>query len=382
MELPWLGAWNNTSLGNSLLKHKILLRPAQLDPALIGHPLPWDLYTESGVLVAGAGLVIANETDFLRLSARPLYQQSKSAQIGDSPLDLLEELAARAEALLYEPAENVPVPLYELVDGLLELARADADACLGFTRLTPLARPALRHSLLVLLVAQRLARYLEFSAAETFSLAGAALTMNLADLEAHDRALADDMPALALASAGLAEHPTRAAESLRRIGVDDPAWLDCVLQHHEGMDGGGFPAGLAGGEIGLPARILRVADSYCLRVSGRYYQPPRHRRHAMQEIFGVELSHLDTQIATLLLRLWGTRPPGTLLRLSNRESACVARGGPGGQARFGVSFLDARSRPLEPPRERNLENRFFAPRAFLHVDPAWPPIAWKQIWGY
>ena len=33
-----------------------------------------------------------------------------------------------------------------------------------------------------------------------------------------------------------------------------------ALQHHERLDGSGFPAGLHGGEIILPARIIAVAD--------------------------------------------------------------------------------------------------------------------------
>jgi len=45
-----------------------------------------------------------------------------------------------------------------------------------------------------------------------------------------------------------------------------------ILHHHERYDGGGYPDGLAGEEIPLPARILAVADSYDAMASDRPYR--------------------------------------------------------------------------------------------------------------
>lgn len=357
-----------------------MLRPAPLDPTLIGQTLPWDLYTESGVLVAGAGRIIANEADFQRLSARPLYLRDDGAASDDTPLHRLEAEAARAEELLYAPTPPEARPLYQLVDALLAVARDDGEACLGYLRLVPVTRPALRHCLLVLFLSHAVARHLEFTERETFALAGAALTMHLADMEAHDQALRAEPVATALARAGLAEHPLRAAAALRALGVDDALWLDGVEQHHESMDGSGLPAGLAGAEISLSARILHVADSYGLRIAASHYRPAT--RQPLQETFGVELPRLDTQIATVLLRIWGTRPPGTLLRLRNGEIAAIARGVAGGHPRFAVSFIDARQRPMDPPRERDMHMRQFTPRAEVQLAPEWANVNWKRMWGY
>lgn len=47
-----------------------------------------------------------------------------------------------------------------------------------------------------------------------------------------------------------------------------------VLQHHERMDGSGYPNGLAGDEILLEARILGVADVVEAMVSHRPHRPP------------------------------------------------------------------------------------------------------------
>ncbi|MCR4411428.1 MAG: HD domain-containing protein, partial [Thermoguttaceae bacterium] len=56
-------------------------------------------------------------------------------------------------------------------------------------------------------------------------------------------------------------------------GVNQLSYLiPGVLHHHERYDGKGYPDGLAGDTIPLPARILAVADSYDAMVSDRPYR--------------------------------------------------------------------------------------------------------------
>jgi HD-GYP domain-containing protein (c-di-GMP phosphodiesterase class II) len=45
-----------------------------------------------------------------------------------------------------------------------------------------------------------------------------------------------------------------------------------ILEHHENFDGSGYPFGLAGTEISLFARIIRVADSFDSMTSTRVYK--------------------------------------------------------------------------------------------------------------
>ncbi len=360
-----------------------MLRPAQLDLSLIGQPLPWDLFTESGVLVAGEGMVIPDEPYFLRLVSRPLFLKIESGHIAGGVPDRLAELAARIGAALdMEPEALDPVAIAEAAGDLCALFHVDADLCLGYPRLVQLARPAVAHSLHVLFVSQLLADEMDLSEGERAGLACAALTMNLADLPLHDR-LANQAGSLGNdEKLRLHSHPVRAAELLERAGVRDAGWLETVARHHENMDGSGYPNRLSGADIPLTARILRVADTYCAKITGRHYRPPKSARFALQEIFGREKGRLDGQIAILLLRRVGLFPPGTLVRLANRESACIARLGRGGQVRLGVSFLDARGRPLDPPRERDVSTRTYQLRSVIEIEPTWPAIDWKRLWGY
>jgi len=98
----------------------------------------------------------------------------------------------------------------------------------------------------------------------------------------------------------------------------------------------------------------------------------------MQELFGIDRHRLDEQLASLLMRRLGLYPPGTLVRLENGESACIARRGQGGSVRRAISFLDAEGRLLEPPRGRDLATHTI--RGLLSPDPAWPAVEWERIW--
>lgn len=63
-----------------------------------------------------------------------------------------------------------------------------------------------------------------------------------------------------------------------------PIVTGIILQHHERMDGSGYPFGLKGGEIPLPSKIVIVADSLDAMTSYRPYKRPKCIRKAVEEL--------------------------------------------------------------------------------------------------
>lgn len=68
-------------------------------------------------------------------------------------------------------------------------------------------------------------------------------------------------------------------------GIDFP-WpiADIVLQHHERLDGSGYPAGLKGDEIMLAAKIMAVADTVEAMAAHRPYRPSLGTDTALEEL--------------------------------------------------------------------------------------------------
>ncbi|MCG2771126.1 MAG: HD domain-containing protein [Desulfobacterales bacterium] len=70
------------------------------------------------------------------------------------------------------------------------------------------------------------------------------------------------------------------------ITSSPPAWpvAQGVLQHHERLDGSGYPSGVTAGEITPEAKILAVADVVEAMASHRPYRPALGIEKALEEI--------------------------------------------------------------------------------------------------
>ena len=83
--------------------------------------------------------------------------------------------------------------------------------------------------------------------------------------------------------------------------------LQAILQHHERLDGSGYPAGLTDKEIILEARILGVADVVEAMVSARSYGPAQGIGQALEEIHQKSGILYDPEVANICLKLFVER---------------------------------------------------------------------------
>jgi diguanylate cyclase (GGDEF)-like protein/putative nucleotidyltransferase with HDIG domain len=98
----------------------------------------------------------------------------------------------------------------------------------------------------------------------------------------------------------IASHAERGARILARCGFGEIAvW---VRHHHERVDGGGYPDGLAGDAIPLESRILHVADAYEAMTRGRSYQPRMTGEAALAELERLAGTQFDVRCVAALRR--------------------------------------------------------------------------------
>lgn len=81
----------------------------------------------------------------------------------------------------------------------------------------------------------------------------------------------------------ISAHPATAYEALLHIPFPWPV-ADVVHQHHERLDGSGYPSGLKGSQIHPWARIIAVADVVDAVTSHRPYRPGMPRQNAIDEL--------------------------------------------------------------------------------------------------
>jgi HD-GYP domain-containing protein (c-di-GMP phosphodiesterase class II) len=102
------------------------------------------------------------------------------------------------------------------------------------------------------------------------------------------------------------EHPQTAFNILKNVVFPWPVAL-VALQHHERVDGSGYPRGLRGDAILLEARIMAVADVVEAMSSHRPYRPALGLERALAEIERGRGTAYDSTVANVCLNLFRQR---------------------------------------------------------------------------
>ncbi len=98
-------------------------------------------------------------------------------------------------------------------------------------------------------------------------------------------------------------HPQTGFEILKTVAFPWPL-AEIILQHHERLDGSGYPRGLSGDRLSPEARILAVADVVEAMASHRPYRPALGIDAALQEIIGKRATQFDPDAVDACVRLF------------------------------------------------------------------------------
>lgn len=89
---------------------------------------------------------------------------------------------------------------------------------------------------------------------------------------------------------------------LQENGQTNEAILRGVVEHHEKMDGSGYPQGLKAQEIHLFARIIAVADVFDAMTSDRCYRASVSPFTVADEMLRAASTHLDVEVVSVFLQ--------------------------------------------------------------------------------
>jgi putative nucleotidyltransferase with HDIG domain len=133
-------------------------------------------------------------------------------------------------------------------------------------------------------------------------------------------------------------HSSHGFEMLQHNGDIDVTAALVALQHHEKMDGTGYPWGLQGAEISEYARIVAVADVYDALTTDRVYRRRFMPHEALNMIERDANTHFDPVIVKAFQRYVAVYPPGSLVQLNTNKVAVVVTSSSGSPTRPVVRY--------------------------------------------
>lgn len=98
-----------------------------------------------------------------------------------------------------------------------------------------------------------------------------------------------------------------------------------ALQHHERMDGAGYPRGLKGEEIHKYARIISVADVFDAVTSHRSYRPAMLPHQGIEILFGGNGTQFDRRQVESFKNCIAIYPPGITVKLNDGRTGIVSK---------------------------------------------------------
>ena len=97
-------------------------------------------------------------------------------------------------------------------------------------------------------------------------------------------------------------HAEAGYQIVKEIAFSEPI-AEMVHQHHERLDGSGYPKGLVGNRICEEAKVLAVADTLEAMANSRPYRPAKGLNAALDEIKAEAGAKLDTKVVDAVFQL-------------------------------------------------------------------------------
>jgi putative nucleotidyltransferase with HDIG domain len=113
----------------------------------------------------------------------------------------------------------------------------------------------------------------------------------------------------------------------RELLAGVPGVSEMVIQiageHHEKMNGGGYPRGIPGAQISQIGRMTAIVDVYDALTSNRVYHKGMEPTEVLKKLLEWSGTHLDGSLVQQYIRALGIYPVGSLVRLSGGRLAIV-----------------------------------------------------------
>ncbi len=203
-----------------------------------------------------------------------------------------------------------------LIGGIADSMLVDADVAIQLMADKVGGEDVYIHSLNVAILSMILGRELKAPPPAMKLLGVGALLHDIGKSELPERVVRKAGALTAAEQSVFQTHPSKGVDMARNMEVA-PEVRAIIEQHHEHIDGTGYPRKLTGAQMTLLTRIVCLVNAYdnlCNPVDPKRALTPHE---ALSLIYGQRRAHFDPTVLTTFVRSVGIYPPGTVVALNN-----------------------------------------------------------------
>ena len=240
----------------------------------------------------------------------PVYEQSQIAT-----REIFETIANEQDLDL--------TAVSEILDGMVESIGRTPDALLWLAKLKQTDNYAYNHALNVSITLMAFGSFLALSKKQIKEVGLAGLLQDVGKVKLSTDILLKKDRLTREEFEYAKKHVDESLKILEGTANIPNTVIFLVAQHHERIDGSGYPYQLRNNQIGLPSQIAGLIDTYCAITSHKSYAKGVFHQQALEEIHSLSGKQFSTELVDQLVQFMGMYPVSSLVELNSGEVGVV-----------------------------------------------------------
>jgi HD-GYP domain-containing protein (c-di-GMP phosphodiesterase class II) len=248
----------------------------------------------------------------------------------ESELGAATNAFAKTQELLQHVVEDIragnhmQVKVIEsVIEDMVDSMVRNPDAMMWVARMREQSTLAYDHGLSVAISLVAFGRHLGFPKEQLSQLGVMGLLLDIGKIRISKELLEKTGRLTPQEFVEMKKHVKHGMEILSQTANVNPDVVEGVSQHHERMDGSGYPYGLSGKDISIYGKMSAIADTYAAITKKRPYAEPVSPHDALQMLSNWGGTQFQADMVEHFIQSIGVFPVGSLVELSTSEVAVV-----------------------------------------------------------
>lgn len=214
-------------------------------------------------------------------------------------------------------------PLAAVAEEMVDTMFTHGDAMLCLARIRAKDAYLMEHSMNVAILLANFGRYLGLDRSVLKELTLGGLLHDVGKIMTPDEVLNKPGKLTDEEFGVMRQHVVHSYDILSNTAGITPTMLEVAANHHERLDGTGYPQRLKGDQLSLYTRMSGIVDVYDAVTADRVYKQGMQPTQAFRILLKGINQHFDAELVTRFIKCMGVYPVGTLVQLSNQRLAVV-----------------------------------------------------------